>query len=486
MAWLDLLGSDLVRGVVTRAQEAVSAPDGSDARARTTVDSRLRIPPRWPGGVLRTGVVRAYNEYRFRSTPHRATGRLEPFGAHMFPLDVLDAWPRLYGRGGLVQYQLVVPKGQERVLEQIILALRGSLVPCYLSVLKDFGPANDALMSFPMAGWTLALDLPGAAAGLAELLNGFDQLVAQAGGRVYLAKDGRLRPETLAAMYPRLAHWRAVRDRVDPEGRWLSDLGLRTGMVGRRRDLDGCHSGVLLVGGTSEIGLATVRRLRADGPVSACLLGRDRARLEAAAAGLRDAGVAPVAVQVVDADDLASHEQSVAEAFAGSGWFDVVVLAIGRLGAQAGLDADMVEAVEVMRVSFLDAGSLLLHCLRRLSDQGRGTLIVLSSVAAERPRAANAIYGAAKAGLDALAQGLADAAAGTGVRVLVVRPGFVKTKMTAGLKPAPMAVAPEDVADATVRALAGRAHTVWVPGRLRFVFAVLRHLPRSLFRKLPL
>jgi decaprenylphospho-beta-D-erythro-pentofuranosid-2-ulose 2-reductase len=139
-----------------------------------------------------------------------------------------------------------------------------------------------------------------------------------------------------------------------------------------------------------------------------------------------------------------------------------------------------------MRVTFLGAGSLMLHCLRRLRDQGRGTLIVLSSVAAERPRAANAVYGAAKAGLDALAQGLADAAAGTGVRVLVVRPGFVRTRMTAGMAAAPMSVAPEQVADATVRAVAGRAHTVWVPGRLRFVFAVLRHLPRSIFRRLTL
>jgi decaprenylphospho-beta-D-erythro-pentofuranosid-2-ulose 2-reductase len=243
---------------------------------------------------------------------------------------------------------------------------------------------------------------------------------------------------------------------------------------------------VLVVGGTSEIGLATVRRLRADGPVTACLLGRDRARLEAAAAALQDGGVAPVTIQVVDADDLASHEQAVAGAFAGSGGFDVVVMAIGRLGAQAGLDADPAEAIDVLRVGFLGAGSLLLWCLRRLREQGRGTMIVLSSVAAERPRAGNAIYGAAKAGLDSLAQGLADATADTGVRVLVVRPGFVTTKMTAGLKSAPMAVAPEDVADATVKALAGRAHTVWVPGRLRFVFAVLRHLPRPLFRRLPL
>src|SRR5947209_4789673 len=166
---------------------------------------------------------------------------------------------------------------------------------------------------------------------------------------------------------------------------------------------------VLLVGGSSHIGLAVVRRLAADGPLAVCLLGRDGERLAAAARGLEDGGVRVVDVTLADADEIGSHEGVVARAFAGGG-FDIVIVAIGRLGAQTGLDADPQEAAEVMRVTFLGAGSLMLHCLRRLRDQGRGTLIVLSSVAAERPRAANAVYGAAKAGLDALAQGLADAA----------------------------------------------------------------------------
>jgi decaprenylphospho-beta-D-erythro-pentofuranosid-2-ulose 2-reductase len=186
----------------------------------------------------------------------------------------------------------------------------------------------------------------------------------------------------------------------------------------------------------------------------------------------------------LDADDLASHPDAIARAFERAGPVDLVVIAVGVLGAQAGLDANRDEALEVMRVNFLGAGSVLLEVMRRLRDQRRGTVVVLSSVAGERPRASNAIYGAAKAGLDALAQGLADASAGTGVRVIVVRPGFVATRMTAGLEPAPMATTPDAVAKATVRALSGRAHTVWAPGRLRFVFAVLRHLPRSLFRRL--
>lgn len=241
---------------------------------------------------------------------------------------------------------------------------------------------------------------------------------------------------------------------------------------------------VLLVGGTSEIGLAILRRLAADGPVWPILLGRDRVGMAASLASLRRAGCGAGEILHLDAEDLAAHPDAVAGAFELAGEVDLVVIAVGVLGAQAGLDADREEALRVMRVNFLGAGSLLLEIMRRLREQRHGTVIVLSSVAAERPRAANAIYGAAKAGLDALAQGLADASAGTGVRVLVVRPGFVRTRMTAGLTPAPMASSPEEVASATVGALSGRAHTVWAPGRLRLVFAVLRHLPRSLFKRL--
>jgi len=243
---------------------------------------------------------------------------------------------------------------------------------------------------------------------------------------------------------------------------------------------------VLLVGGSSDIAIAIARRLAADGPVRAYLLGRDRDRLQEAVATLERAGCADAQIGLVDADETGMHEQVVSAAFDRMNGFEIVVIAVGVLGAQAGLDAEPEDAREVMRVNFLGAGSLLLACMERLRAQGSGVLVVLSSVAAERPRAGNAIYGAAKAGLDALAQGLADATADSGVRVLVVRPGFVTTRMTAGLDPAPFATTPEAVADATVEALDGNAHTVWVPGKLRFVFSVLRHVPRPVYRRLPL
>ena len=124
------------------------------------------------------------------------------------------------------------------------------------------------------------------------------------------------------------------------------------------------------------------------------------------------------------------------------------------------------------------------HDVRVKVMQAHGTLIVLSSVAAERPRRSNFVYGASKAGLDAFAQGLGDALAGTGVDVMVVRPGFVRTKMTAGLKPAPLSTTPDAVAGAIVDGLRRGAHTVWVPPALRSVMSIVRHLPRPLFRRL--
>ncbi len=231
VAWLDLLGPRPVRGIVTRAGHLPAGPGDGWIGGGAIVRARATVPARWPGGLLRPSTVRAFNELRFRRAPARERGQIEGFGRHMFPLDALDAWPRLYGRQGMLQYQLVVPLGAEHVLRTVIEGLRRAHIPCYLAVLKDFGEANGAPLSFPLAGWTLALDLPRAAPGLEATLDHFDELVAQAGGRVYLSKDARMGPDALRAMYPRLQEWRDVRDRADPDFVWRSDLAVRTGLV---------------------------------------------------------------------------------------------------------------------------------------------------------------------------------------------------------------------------------------------------------------
>lgn len=230
VAWLDLLSRRLARGVVTRAA-VVAAEKTARPTSGVTVGSRARVPTWWPSGALRPEAVRAFNARRFAGTPRSARGRRERYGAHMFPLDALEAWPRLYGPSGLLQYQCVLPRGREAALQLVLERLRAAKPPCYLAVLKDFGPGSSSPLSFPLEGWTLALDMPRRAPGLTALLAELDTIVAEAGGRVYFAKDARLDRETVAAMYPRLSSWRAVRDRIDPERRWQSDLARRTGLV---------------------------------------------------------------------------------------------------------------------------------------------------------------------------------------------------------------------------------------------------------------
>jgi decaprenylphospho-beta-D-ribofuranose 2-oxidase len=228
VAWLDLLSGREPRGIVTRAAHC-DATLGSPAEV--TRPSRATVPSRWPGGLLRTEAVRAHNELRFRLAPQCERGRIEPFGAHMFPLDVLENWPRLYGPTGFLQYQLVVPRDEDRAVRAVIDRLARARVPCYLAVLKDFGPAGSGLLSFPLAGWTLALDIPRGAPGVDAVLDDCDRTVAAAGGRVYLSKDARLGAELTQAMYPQLGEWQAVRGRLDPTGLWRSDLAARTGLL---------------------------------------------------------------------------------------------------------------------------------------------------------------------------------------------------------------------------------------------------------------
>lgn len=234
------------------------------------------------------------------------------------------------------------------------------------------------------------------------------------------------------------------------------------------RDALGAVQRVLVVGGRSEIAGAFVARLDRERPVDALL-------------GVRDPR-SPGEL-FFDALDRSSHEAFVDAAFA-NGDVDLVVLAAGVLGEQSADELDAASAVAVIETNFVGAVSVLVPVANRLREQGHGAIVVLSSVAAERARRANFVYGSSKAGLDAFAQGLSDSLVGSGVDVLVVRPGFVRTKMTAGRPEAPLATTPEEVAEEIVRGLRRRAHTVWAPPRLRYAMAIVRLLPRPLFRLL--
>jgi decaprenylphospho-beta-D-erythro-pentofuranosid-2-ulose 2-reductase len=235
---------------------------------------------------------------------------------------------------------------------------------------------------------------------------------------------------------------------------------------------------LLLLGGTSEIGLAILASLGLPAGAEVILAGRDEQRL--AAAGKELPG--QVTTMAYDAMDTGSH-QAFADAVFADGPLDMVISAAGVLIGQDEVERDVRRAADMVETNFTGHVTTLLAIASRMRTRGRGTIVVLSSVAAVRPRKANFVYGSAKAGLDAFARGLADSLHGTGVRVVLVRPGFVTGRMTAGMSPAPMSSTPAQVGAATAAALRGGKASVWIPAPLAGLALALRLVPRPLWRR---
>jgi decaprenylphospho-beta-D-erythro-pentofuranosid-2-ulose 2-reductase len=248
-------------------------------------------------------------------------------------------------------------------------------------------------------------------------------------------------------------------------------------------DAVGNPQSVLVLGGTSEIGLAVVESFASDRPLRVVLAARKSDRLDAARTRLESLGCAVETVEF-DAQALDTHAEVIRTAFA-AGDIDVALVAFGLLGDNEKAWTDVATAVELAQVNYTAAVSTGVALAEAMKHQGHGALVAFSSVAGERARRSNFVYGSTKAGMDAFYSGLTEALRGTGVGVTVVRPGFVHTRMTEGLKPAPLSTTPEAVAAIVVDAVRNRRELVWAPGPLRFVMSALRHIPRPLFRRLP-
>ena len=240
---------------------------------------------------------------------------------------------------------------------------------------------------------------------------------------------------------------------------------------------------VVIFGGRSEIGGDVARRLAPGATVA--LAARRADQLDEQVSALRTAGAVAVHTGEFDADELASHGPLVERRVTAYGPIGTAVLAFGILGDQARAEADAAHAVAVLQTDYVAQVGLLTHLSAAMRTADGGALVVFSSIAGVRARRANYVYGSAKAGLDAFASGLADALHGTGVRLLLVRPGFVIGRMTEGMEPAPLSSTPAKVADATVRALHRGRREVWVPAPLRLLALAFRMTPRGVWRRMP-
>jgi decaprenylphospho-beta-D-erythro-pentofuranosid-2-ulose 2-reductase len=238
---------------------------------------------------------------------------------------------------------------------------------------------------------------------------------------------------------------------------------------------------VLLLGATSEIGLAILKAMQLPAGAHVVLAGRDRDGVMDAAATLPK-GVT-WAISPFDALEPGTVERAITDAFKADP-IDVVIPAFGVLGDQAQMERDPSAADELLTVNVVAQVRALLVAAACLRQQRSGTLVVLSSVASVRPRRANYVYGASKAALDACARGLADSLVGSGVRVLLVRPGFVIGRMTHGMKPAPLASTPDQVGTAVAKAMRSGQSVVWVPPQIRLFAVAMRLVPPPLWRRI--
>ncbi len=247
---------------------------------------------------------------------------------------------------------------------------------------------------------------------------------------------------------------------------------------------------VLALGGTSDIALAAIRAIASapegDAPHSAvtAVIAARSDLTESQQQALDHLDVATTWVSW-DATDTSSTDRHIGELFDKRGPFDLVICAVGMLGHHAGVSMQPAQVEAMLLTNTVGPAVALSACAHRLVDQGHGTMVVLSSVAGARARRSNFVYGASKAGLDSFCEGLGDALEQHGVHVVVVRPGFVRSKMTAGLEPAPMSTDPDSVGRAIARAVrAQRTHTIWVPARLGPLMTALSIAPRPLWRRI--
>ncbi|HRQ85211.1 MAG TPA: SDR family oxidoreductase [Flavobacteriales bacterium] len=489
VAWIDLMagGHHQGRSVLLLGEHA-DASELKGARSRNPLRPhgkvRAKVPFFFPGFVLSPLAVKMFNFFYYLKAGTSDAGSYVHYAPYFHPLDAVGGWNKIYGRRGFVQYQFVVPLREgRRVMGEVLEELRTHGMVSFLAVLKRFGPeAQGPLISFPMEGYTLALDIP-LRKGTLEVLNRLDRLVADAGGRIYLVKDARMSAGMLELTYPQLGDFRRIAA-IYGQGRFNTALSERLNLLGNApREMKYDPQRVLILGASSGIATALAWKFAGEGhPLTLAMRNTD-AGAALAEAIRREAGVDCRAVHF-DAEATAEHAAFYSALDPRPG---IVVCAFGILPDQVAAQDGPGAGLRSIAVNYTSAVSILEEAARDLEERGCGTIIGISSVAGDRGRGSNYFYGSAKAGFTAYLSGLRNRLYRSGVHVLTVKPGFVRTRMTEGLPlPAPLTATAEQAARLIFRAYRKKRNTAYVLGRWRWVMLIITLLPEGVFKRLRL
>ncbi len=473
VAWIDTLGSGKYsgRGVLLLGEHATRAElekQGKKVTLKPGKKAVLNIPFPLPSFILNHLSIRLFNAFYYAR--HKDSGaQYQHLNRFFFPLDGIRNWNRLYGTKGFLQYQCLLPSdpaGTE-ALHEILQQCRLHRQASFLAVLKVFGSANpDAQMSFPREGVTLAMDLR-RRKGLPEFLNRLDQIVEGAGGRLYLAKDARMGRDFFQRSYPGKTQ----------SAYFVSGLSQRLGLNFNPPDM---KKTVWIIGASSGIGEALSREFAGRG-WSVLIAARRTAELTQLRESMESAGADPVRVHTLDICSPGSAENLIREA---GGLPEVLVFTPGFLGNHLLSLINESEAERIMNINFNASVRFLQVFADAFRKRRSGTIVGISSVAGERGKSKNLIYSAAKAGFTAYLDGLRNLLFHDQVRVMTVKPGYVRTPMIAHLDlPHDMTLSPEQMASRIYKAMVKGKDVVYSSAKWKLMMFVLRHIPESMYKK---
>ncbi len=487
VAWIDTLasGKNLGRGVLMLGEHASAAEVKAADKLKTHKAPKLKVPFNFPGFVLNTLSIRIFNTLFYNKYKMAKKESVVHYDPYFYPLDFARDWNKMYGKRGFLQYQFVLPfETATEGLRVILDAISKHGQSSFLSVLKAMGP-GDHTISFPIPGLTLALDFP-VTPGIFQFLDGLDKKIIELGGRIYLVKDARMKPEVYWKGYSKSLEFRDALRKFDPQQKFATALSKRLHIAEGPEagndvffKTDVVKDSYLLLGATSDVALAMAQAIKANGQ-KAILAARDPEAVKRSI--LNFSGNGTLDVVAFNARDFQGH----------ANWFlslpylpEHTVCLFGYLGEQTLAETNWDEAQSIIESNYTGAVSILNVAARVYGDKGTGTITGFSSVAGERGRQSNFIYGSAKAGFTAYLSGLRNSLFHKGVHVLTVLPGFMNTRMTAGLPlPKPLTTEPARAASIVLGAIRRKKNSVYVDFKWFWIMTIIKSVPEFLFKRL--